>query len=227
MKALRLLAIAIAAAMLFGLSPTRAQDSSPAYVVSYIEVAPSGRNAARLMLRALREAARKEPGNNGFEVLQRIGQPHFAILESWADAKAQSNHAGAPARTQFRDALKPLLAAPTDERIHSGFAVNPPKLPGAAAIYAITHVDLIGAKKDEGLAALKQLSAESAKEPGNLRFDLWQQGNRPNHVTVIEAWRDKSALAAHLIAEHTRKFRDALLPMSGSLYDQRLYQAID
>ena len=28
------------------------------------------------------------------------------------------------------------------------------------------------------------------------------------------------------VAEHTRKFREALLPMSGSLYDQRLYQAM-
>jgi quinol monooxygenase YgiN len=223
----RLIGIAIAAALLAASLPARAQGSSATYVVSYIEVVPSGRNAARLMLRALREAARKEPGNSGFEVLQRVGQPHFAILESWADAKAQSTHAAAPASAQFRDALKPLLAAPTDERIHNGFAVNPPKPSGASTVYAITHVDLIGAKKDEGLAALKQLSADSAKEPGNLRFDLWQQGNRPNHLTVIEAWRGKSAFAAHELAGPTRKFRDALLPMSGSLYDQRLYQAID
>jgi quinol monooxygenase YgiN len=224
---LRLIAAAVAAALLSAPLPARAQGTSAVYVISYIEVTPSGRNASRLMLRALREAARKEPGNSSFEVLQRIGQPHFAILESWVDGKAQSAHAGAPASAQFRDALKPLLAAPTDERVHSGFAVGAPKPSGASAVYAITHVDLIGAKKDEGLAVLKQLSADSAKEPGNLRFDLWQQGNRPNHLTLIEAWRGKSALAAHDTAEHTRKFRDALLPMSGSLYDQRLYQAID
>jgi quinol monooxygenase YgiN len=71
------------------------------------------------------------------------------------------------------------------------------------------------------------LSLDSVKETGNLRFDVWQQGNRPNHLTLIEAWGKKSAREAHDWAEHTRKFRDALLPMSGSLYDQRLYQAID
>jgi quinol monooxygenase YgiN len=53
-----------------------------------------------------------------------------------------------------------------------------------------------------------------------------QQTSRPNHLTLVEAWRGRAALEAHEAAAHTRKFRDALLPMSGSLYDQRLYKAI-
>ena len=43
---------------------------------------------------------------------------------------------------------------------------------------------------------------------------------------MIEVWRDKAAFAKHEVAAHTLKFRDTLAPMSGSLYDQRLYQAI-
>jgi quinol monooxygenase YgiN len=187
---------------------------------------PSARNAARAELRKLRASSRKEAGNDGFDILQGIGRPqHFAILESWRDAKAQGAHAAAA--TQFRDKLKPYLLAPIDERPSTGYAVDPAKTNTAGAVYALTHVDLIGAKKDEGIAALKQLSADSAKETGNLRFDLWQQGNRPNHLTVIEVWRGKAALDMHEASEHTRKFRDALLPMSGSLYDQRLYRAVD
>lgn len=52
-------------------------------------------------------------------------------------------------------------------------------------------------------------------------------GNRPNHLTLVEVWRGNSDLEKHELAAHTRKFRDLLLPMSGSLYDQRLYQAIN
>jgi quinol monooxygenase YgiN len=117
--------------------------------------------------------------------------------------------------------------APIDERVHTGFVVGKAKVPARGSVYVLTHVDLIGAKKDEGLAAIKQLSVDSARDTGILRYDLLQQGNRPNHLTVVEVWNGMGDLEKHEVAAHTRKFRDALLPMSGSLYDQRIYQAIN
>jgi quinol monooxygenase YgiN len=223
----RLFGVALAAGLIAGSAPIRAQETSASYVVSYIEVAPSARAAAIPLLRALRDASRKEAGNGGFEVLARLGQSQFAILEVWQDGKAQGAHAAGAAATQFHDTMKRYLAAPIDERPSTGYAVGQAKAGRAGVVYAVTHVDLIGAKKDEGIAALKQLRIDSAQETGNLRYDIWQQGNRPNHLTVIEVWRGKAALVAHEAADHTRKFRAALLPMSGALFDQRLYRAID
>jgi quinol monooxygenase YgiN len=227
MTVLRLFGVIIA--LIAGILPTRAQNAGASYIVSYIEVAPSSaRNAAASALRALRDASRKEAGNSSFEVLQRIGQPQqFAILEVWSDAKAQTSHAAAAGTAQLREKLKPYLAAPIDERSHTGFVIGQPKPSGGGSVYVLTHVDLIGAKKDDGLAAIKQLSNDSAQDTGILRYDVLQQGNRPNHLTVVEVWRGKGALEKHEAAAHTRKFRELLLPMSGSLYDQRLYQAIN
>jgi quinol monooxygenase YgiN len=205
----------------------RAQETGASYVVSYIEVAPSARAAAIPLLRSLRDDSRKEAGNSGFEVLARLRQSQFAILEAWKDGKAQGAHTAGAAATQFRDKMKDYLTAPIDERPSTGYAVGPAKAGRARAVYALTHVDLIGVKKDEGLAALKQLRADSAQETRNLRYDIWQQANRPNHLTVIEVWPGKRALVAHEAADHTRKFRAVLLPMSGALFDQRLYRAID
>jgi quinol monooxygenase YgiN len=54
-----------------------------------------------------------------------------------------------------------------------------------------------------------------------------QQSSRPNHLTLVEVWRGKVALEKHEVAAHMRKFRNVLLPMSGSLYDQRLYQMVN
>jgi quinol monooxygenase YgiN len=229
MAMLRLFGITIVAGLIAGIASAGAQDASATYVVSYIEIAPSSpQTAAVSVLRALRDASRKQAGNRGFEVLRRVGQPQqFAILEVWSDAKAQASHAAAADTTQLRDKLKPYLAAPIDERPHTGFAVGQPKAPGAGVVYVLTHVDLIGAKKDEGLAAIKQLSTDSAQDAGILRYDVLQQSSRPNHLTLVEAWRGKAALEKHEGAAHTRKFREALLPMSGSLYDQRLYQMIN
>ena len=224
MRTLRLISIAVAL-WLTGIAGAQAQDA--AYVVSYIEVAPSARTAVLPLLRELRDAGRKEAGNSGFEILQRIDRAgQFAIVESWQDAKAQASHVAAADIQSLYDKLKPLLAAPIDARAHSGYAIGERKAAGPRAIYVLTHVDLIGTKKEEGLAALKQLSADSAKDEGGLRYDVLQQASRPNHLTLVEAWRGRAALEAHEAAAHTRKFRDALLPMSGSLYDQRLYKAI-
>jgi quinol monooxygenase YgiN len=208
---------------LAGIAVSQAQN----YVVSYIEVVPSARTAALPLLRSLRDASRKEAGNSGFDILERIGRVgHFAILENWQDVNAQANHAATADAKSFYGKLKPLLAAPIDERAHSGYAVGERKTVGTHAVYVLTHVDLISAKKDDGLAALKQLNADSVNDTGVLRYDVLQQASRPNHLTLVEAWRGMTALEAHETAAHTRKFRDALLPMSGSLYDQRLYKAI-
>jgi quinol monooxygenase YgiN len=223
MRTLRLFCAATAL-WLAGSAGAQAQDA--AYVVSYIEVAPSARTAALPLLRALRDASRKEDGNSGFDVLQRLGRTgHFAIVEEWKDAKAQAAHSAAADHKSFREKITPLLTAPIDQRIHSGFAVGR-VTDDRRAVYGLTHVDYIGAKKDEGLAALKQLSADSAKDAGLLRFDVLQQTSRPNHLTLVEAWRGRPAFEAHQVAAHTRKFREAILPMSGALYDQRLYKAI-
>ena len=225
----RLFGVAIVAGLIAGIASARAQDASAIYIVSYFEVVPStARTAAISALRVLRDTSRKQAGNRDFEVLQRIGRPEqFAILEVWSDAKAQTSHAGTAGTAQLRDKLKPYLAAPIDERLHTGFAVGQSKLSGKGSVYVLTHVDLIGAKKDEGLAAIKQLSIDSAQDAGIERYDVLQQSSRPNHLTLVEVWRGKAALEKHEAAAHTRKFREALLPMSGSLYDQRLYQLIN
>ncbi|MGB2657596.1 MAG: antibiotic biosynthesis monooxygenase, partial [Pseudolabrys sp.] len=67
----------------------------------------------------------------------------------------------------------------------------------------------------------------SAQDAGILRYDVLLQSSRPNHLTLVEVWRGMAALEKHEVAAHTRKFREVLLPMSGSLYDQRLYQTIN
>jgi quinol monooxygenase YgiN len=218
----------VATILMASMTSTRAQDASAIYVVDYIEVAPSARTAAVSLLHSLQDTSRKEIGNKDFEVLRRIGQPQqFAVLEVWSDAKAQANHAAAAGTAQFRDKLSGYLTAPIDERIHTGFAVGQPKVAGPNSVYVLTHVDLIGAKKDDGLADLKQLSIDSAQDAGNRRYDVLQQSSRPNHLTLVEGWRGKATYEKHKVAAHTRKFREALLPMSGSLYDERLYQPIN
>ena len=204
-----------------------AADASTAYIVTYIEVAPAAKDKALGLLRQLGKASRKDAGNLQFETLQRIGQPnHFAILEAWKDKEAQAAHGTAAHTNQFLEALKPLLRSPYDERPHTGLSVGAAQAAGAGAVYAVTHVDIIPTKKDEGIGYVKELSEGSRKDKDNMRFDALQQNSRPNHMTVVETWKDMKAVDAHGVADHTKQFRDKLLPLSSSLYDERLYRAV-
>lgn len=226
MAAMRhLVTVAAMLILLAGGSPGRAQSTGPAYVVTYIEIAPPTREAAQSLLRKLRDTARKEPGNVDFMVFQNTAQArHLVLFETWQDAKAQDSHATAEATKQFRSRLAPMLIAPYDERVHTAFAPGPAKPHGKRAIYVITHVDYAGAKKDAGLASIKQLSAASVNDAGVLRYDVLEQTAKPNHLTLVEVWRNVAALEAHEQATHTRKFRDELLPIGGSPFDEQFYR---
>jgi quinol monooxygenase YgiN len=208
-----------------GVTPAAHAADAAFYTVTYVEVAPSSTAHAAAWLRQYGETSRKDAGNLRLELLQRIDRPnHFAILAAWKDQGAFDTHrAGAK---EFRDKLQPLLVSPNDERLHHGLALGAPGVAPAGATYVVTHVDVVPPRKDDGVALLKQLADDSRRDPGNTRFDVVQQTNRPNHFTVIEVWNDRPAFDAHAMAAHNRRFREQLAPMSGSLYDERLYTAL-
>ncbi len=202
----------------------------PAYLVTYIEVLPRTSGKALGLLRSVRAASRKAAGVTRYDVYQRRERPnHFAIIEAWQDAAARDANLAAPHTKKFRDELQPLLAAGYDERPHAALDVGPATTAAiqGTAIITVTHVDFIPPRKDEGIAALRAIVEPSRKEPGNFRYDILQQSSRPNHLTLVEAWRDLKALEAHESAAHTVKFRDLSTPMSGALFDQRLYRAVE
>jgi quinol monooxygenase YgiN len=218
-----------------GLAPVAlADDANTAYVVTYFESVPGYTGQVRNLLRDLAKASRKEPGHIRIELLQRVGQPdQFVILEAWQDKDAHAAHAAAGHTKQFRDKLGPLLRGPYDERPHTNLSVGAAKVTlgggdaRSSAIYGVTHVDIVPKEKDTGVGLVKQLSETSRKDAGNLRFDALTQNSRPNHMTVVEIWADKKTLEEHGITAHKRQFRENLMPLSGSLYDERLYRIIN
>lgn len=216
-----------------GTSGLRAQEA-PTYIVTYIEVAPPMTEQAAQIVDRYAAAGREAAGDLRFEAMQRIDRPNqFAFVSVWKDQQAAQTYAASEAAKQFHDKLQPLLSAPVDERPYTGVeglstgAVGPSPRDNKGAVYVVTHVDLIPPKKDDGLAALKEVSGPSRAEPGNLGYEILQQNSRSNHFTVVETWRNREAFAAHEVAAHTRKLRDLLLPLQGALYDERLYTAMN
>ena len=211
------------------LTPAAQAQDAPVYVVSYIEVAPKDGGAAAGLLRQLAANSRKDDGNIRFDILQRAAPSNqFAIVAIWKDQKAYDGHLAASHSKEFRDKIKPHLISAIDDRLHSGMetAASPAGKSDAGAVFVVTHVDVPPPKKDECISLLKALTGDSRKEPGAPRFEVFQQTSRPNHFSVVEIWKDQSAYDAHITAAHTKKFREQLTPMSGALYDERLYKAL-
>ncbi len=220
--------IAAAAMAVVPAAMAQAPAGGPAYLVTYIEVVPTAQGEAAGLLNQVAAASRKEAGNQRYDILQRLDRENqFVILEAWTDLKAAEAHAGGGALKQFKDKLKPLQASFYDERPSNGIAIAPsPASVGKEAIYAVTHVDVIPPSKDDCIVMLKKLAEDTRKEPNAERFEAWQQNNRANHFTVMEIWKSRAAHDAHIATASTKEFREKLGPMSGALYDERLYKSL-
>lgn len=205
-----------------------AQDGEAAHVVTYIEVSPSSVQQAMELIAAEVEAGRGDDGNLLLEAVQRIGQPnHFVLLETWTSLEDQQSHRDSDRTTAFREALAPLLYSPYDERLHVELVASTQySEPTADAVYAVTHVDVTPNNVDPALEHLQTMAAASLAEAGNERFEVLVQSNRRNHFSVVERWENADEQLEHIDASHSRMFRENIYPLSGALYDERLYRAL-
>jgi quinol monooxygenase YgiN len=202
--------------------------AAPIYVATYVEVGTASAKDGVGLLKQYRDATGKEDGNTRVGVGQEMGRANrFVMLEIWKDQAAFDAHGKSASTAAFRDKLKSIQNAPYDERVHSGMAVADSPASAKGAVYVVSHVDVPPPKKDEVIAALNPLAEQSRKGTGNLRFDVWQQTSRPNHFTVVEAWKDQKAYDARGSAGPQRDFRAKLGPMLGALYDERLFRTIE
>ena len=227
-----LLAMALVPVALTDMS--RAQTTPPApagpvYVATYVEVVNASVKDGEKLLAQYRDASRKEAGNMRAEVAHEIARPtRFVVLETWKDQAAFDAHGKSAGTTAFRDKLKAIQAGPYDERIHVPLNVAASDvLSGRRAVIVVSHVDVPPPRKDDCIAALNPLADASRKGAGNQRFEVQQQANRPNHFTVVEAWKDKKAYDGSRAGDPQRQFRDKLGPMLGALYDERLYSVVN
>jgi quinol monooxygenase YgiN len=195
--------------------------------VVYIEVAPAEVNRAANALKAYRQATQKAPGIGHVEVVQQIGRLNFfAVHEIWSDGASLQAHLMSADNRKLRDDLQGALVSPIDDRVLAPITTQPAR--GAVtdeAIYVLTHADA-AARREEIPGMLQELATGARRENGSVLFDATVQPTRTNHFTIVEVWNDQKAYEAHLTAANTRKFREAFAPVSGALYDERIYRRI-
>lgn len=202
-------------------------STPPLDVVAYVEVVPAVADEIERGMRQWREEARRLPGCARFEAARRVSPGHhFVMLASWTD-RAHFDMACKSAHSDaIRTGLGPHLIAGVDNRIHAALIGGSDAPRGSAGVLVVTHVDVPPPNKDACIGLLEVLVEASRREKECCGFEVMQQADRPNHFTVVERWTSSADQAAHMLSAHTRAFRHALTPLSGALYDERIYVPI-
>ena len=92
----------------------------------------------------------------------------------------------------------------------------------------LVHVDVIPTFLADYERIAKNYIDGTRGESGLLGLEVLQTlPPHTNHLTVIERWADAAALEAHQRTAAARTYREALNPMLGALYDERIYRTMD
>ena len=90
-------------------------------------------------------------------------------------------------------------------------------------LYVVTHVDLMGTFAADGGKLVSEHAAASRKDPGAVRYEVFIEPARKNHLAIVSVWESREAFEKHSDMAHTRQFREKLQPMLGGPLDERLH----
>jgi len=88
------------------------------------------------------------------------------------------------------------------------------------------HARVSPGRAGDFLAATVVNARASLAEPGVLRFDVIQDQADPDHVVLVEVYRDAEASAAHKLTPHYAAWRDAVAEMMAQPRESVRYSAV-
>lgn len=110
--------------------------------------------------------------------------------------------------------------------IPSAYAQKAASADTSKYVYIVTHIDVTPNFSDGANKAIQKYAADSRKDKGAITIEGLVQDGRTNHFTIVEVWQSREAFEAHAGLAHSREFREALHPMLGAPFDERLHQPI-
>jgi quinol monooxygenase YgiN len=204
-------------------------QAEPMKVLTFIEVRGDAVDRGRNLLRRYAQTLRRSGQALHIETLEEIGRPErFVILESATRADELT-----ASGLEIADSMKDVLTAPPDRRNHRELVDVPATTVADAAptsvssaLFMIAHLDIGPPDQGRGVAALRLFVDAARHSPGNLRFEAWQQTNRPNHFNLVGCWTSRAKLDEFSRGAAAREYRESVGPLIGSLYDERLYRLV-
>lgn len=114
-------------------------------------------------------------------------------------------------------ALLSLVVAPALGQVKLANGTVLPDKP----FFIVTYIEAAPADAQKAVTLIKQHSAATRQQAGNIGAEALQENGRKNHFVLLEVWQDQAARAAHAKSPGTVTFRKALQPLLHSPYDER------
>ena len=73
-------------------------------------------------------------------------------------------------------------------------------------IFIVLRAEIIPDKREDWLAGVARYTSDVRAEPGNISFDYYENGDRPNQFVIVEAFADSNAGASHVATDHAKAF---------------------
>ena len=93
-------------------------------------------------------------------------------------------------------------------------------------VFVVVYLEFDPTAIASAAALLEKRAAAGRQADGNLRFDVLQQRDLPNHLVAVTAWRDEKSLEADRQATHTSDFKDNSAPLLISAIDARVHTVL-
>ena len=200
------------------------------YGVTALDVAPGAASQGLALLKQYRDGALKQAGNTGVILLQEADWPNrFVIYDAWKDQAAYDANERAAHSAELRAKLASMGGAPYDRRDYRVISVGPAQAAaGGDTVYMQLHLDVFPPGIEATLAAERAVAEAARKGDGNLRYDVVRSVKPPlSHTTLLAAWQNRKAFESYENSAYARQFRDAVGPLLGSPFDDRLYVPIN
>ena len=98
--------------------------------------------------------------------------------------------------------------------------------PGDPTVYMVSYIDVAQATRGSDADYLRQLATASRKEPGVVRYEVFQRTAPSSQFVIIEAWKDQQSYDAHAASAHVKTFRQQIEPHLVAPIDERPYVAL-
>ncbi|MGE3538378.1 MAG: putative quinol monooxygenase [Candidatus Tectimicrobiota bacterium] len=166
-----------------------------------------------------------EPDCHRFDIIQDETDPTlFAFNEVYSDVAAFEHHKTTPHFAQWDAAVKPMLDAPVEvsfcrpvfPRGNATWAAQRPGAvedPAFASSLFVIHAPLpVQADKVDAFIAAVTLDGigSTNEEPGCLRFDVYQNINKPSELYLYEVYVNKAAFEYHTKTPHIAQWRETV-----------------
>ena len=134
------------------------------------------------------------------------------LVEGGYEADFSMIYYGQPGR--WADAVEDIIIQAVEKLLPANLRAAPAKA---------NRIDVPPPNKDACIELLLAHVKASRGDRGCVHYEVFQQADRPNHFSAVEAWAGRADFDAHIVADHTSEFRMKLTPLSGALFDERIY----